>query len=61
NTRLHDQRQAMRWLHEHIEHFGGDPSKVLTLVGESAGSISISQHLLANGGNTERLFRAPSR
>ncbi|KZP11710.1 alpha/beta-hydrolase [Athelia psychrophila] len=57
NAGLHDQRQAMHWVHEHIEQFGGDPSQV-TLVGESAGSISISQHLLANGGNTEGLFRA---
>ncbi|KAF7973624.1 hypothetical protein HWV62_14808 [Athelia sp. TMB] len=57
NAGLHDQRQAIYWVHEHIRDFGGDPSKV-TLVGESAGSISISLHLLANGGNTSGLYRA---
>lgn len=28
NAGLHDQRQAMHWVHEHIKEFGGDPSKV---------------------------------
>ncbi|KAF7984173.1 hypothetical protein HWV62_16852 [Athelia sp. TMB] len=57
NAGLHDQRQAMYWVHQHIRSFGGDPSKV-TLVGESAGSISISLQLLANGGDTGGLYRA---
>ncbi|PWN49309.1 alpha/beta-hydrolase [Violaceomyces palustris] len=57
NAGLWDQRLGMRWLQENIRDFGGDPKKV-TIYGESAGAISASIHLLANGGNQEGLFRA---
>lgn len=46
----------MRWIQKYIRSFVGDPSKV-TLFGESAGSLTIADHMLLNDGNHEGLFR----
>ncbi|GAA5968779.1 hypothetical protein JCM11641_000729 [Rhodosporidiobolus odoratus] len=56
NLGLHDQRQALRWIHDNIANFGGDPSKIL-LFGQSAGAIAVSYQMMAYGGNVTELIR----
>ncbi|EGX54497.1 carboxylesterase, partial [Streptomyces zinciresistens K42] len=48
NAGLRDQLAALRWVHESIGAFGGDPDTV-TLFGQSAGAISIGALLAAPG------------
>ncbi len=54
NFGLDDQLTAIRWVKAHIGDFGGDPENI-TLLGQSAGAISI-QYLCLNHDN-EGLFR----
>lgn len=55
NYGLADQQAALRWVRDNIAGFGGDPAMV-TIAGESAGGMSVCDHLVAPG--SVGLFRA---
>ena len=48
NLGLLDQKMALKWVHENIAAFGGDPDNV-TIFGESAGAASCSMQPLVPG------------
>ena len=48
NLGLLDQKMALKWVHENIAGFGGDPDNV-TIFGESAGAASCSMQPLVPG------------
>lgn len=46
NYGLFDQLTAIRWVHDNIAAFGGDADN-LTIMGQSAGAMSVQQHCLS--------------
>ena len=53
NYGLYDQMTAMQWVRKNIAAFGGDPDNI-TIMGQSAGAMSVQQHCLSP--MTEGLF-----
>ena len=54
NYGLFDQLCAMKWIRDNIAAFGGDP-EAITIMGQSAGGMSVQQHCLSP--LSEGLFR----
>lgn len=46
NYGLYDQMTAMQWIQHNIKAFGGDPKQV-TIMGQSAGAMSVMQHCIS--------------
>ena len=46
NYGLYDQLTAIKWVKHNIEAFGGDPNNI-TIMGQSAGAMSVQQHCLS--------------
>lgn len=46
NAGFKDQVLALKWVRDHISHFGGDPNCV-TVMGISAGALSVQLHLVS--------------
>ena len=55
NYGLYDQLCALRWVRDNIAAFGGDPDAI-TIMGQSAGAMSVQQHCLSP--ITKGLFRS---
>ncbi|MBQ4578769.1 MAG: carboxylesterase family protein [Clostridia bacterium] len=71
NYGLYDQLTALQWLRDNIAAFGGDPGNV-TIMGQSAGAMSVQQHALSplsdglfhravmsSGGGVHKMLSAP--
>src|SRR5699024_5465752 len=46
NQGFWDQALALEWINDNIRYLGGDPRRI-TIMGESAGSWSVSAHILS--------------
>ncbi len=55
NYGLYDQLCALQWIRDNIAAFGGSPEKI-TIMGQSAGAMSVQQHCLSP--LTKGLFRS---
>ena len=71
NYGLYDQLTAISWVRDNIASFGGDPENI-TVMGQSAGAMSVQQHALSplsegmyhkavmsSGGGVSKLMSAP--
>ena len=71
NYGLYDQLAAIEWVHENIAAFGGDADNI-TIMGQSAGGMSVQQHCLSplsdglfhkavmsSGGGVSKMLSAP--